>query len=258
MNTERAIIVAAGQGIRLRPHTADRPKCMVTVGGRPMLDHALEALTRAGVSDTVLIRGYLGDQLNDPRYRTVENPDFATTNVLASLFCAEEDMEDGFIFSYADIVFGAPVAQALQDAEGDIVLVVDRDWQTIYDGREIRPETGAELTAQDGDRVLKIGVGTVPLNEAAGEFIGLAKFSPRGAALLQAAFHATAARFAETPDAIYAATRTFRKAYLTDLLQEMIDSGIDMRAVMIEGGWCEVDTNQDLARAERLFGTVAV
>lgn len=255
MTINKAIIVAAGQGIRLRPHTADRPKCLVEVAGRPMLDRALTALHDGGISDIVVIRGYLGDMLNDPRYRTVENPEFATTNVLASLFCAESEMAPGFVFSYADIVFGNDIVEKLQSAEGDIVLVVDQEWETIYEGREIRPETGAELIAQTDDgRVTKIGVGTVPLAEAAGEFIGLAKFSARGAELLRAAHARVVTRFAKDQDQVYAGSRTFRRAYLTDLLQEMINDGVDMRSLMIQGGWCEVDTNQDLERAERIFG----
>jgi len=62
----KAIIVAAGRGRRLGTETDEIPKCMVKVGGRPILHWQLDALASAGVDDVVIVRGYLGDRIAGP------------------------------------------------------------------------------------------------------------------------------------------------------------------------------------------------
>src|SRR3954469_23177547 len=101
----RAIIVAAGMGRRLAPYTDDRPKCLVEVNGRSILERQLDAYRAAGVDDFVVVRGYLAERIALPGLRYVENADYRRNNILASLFCARAEMAGGFYFSYADIVF---------------------------------------------------------------------------------------------------------------------------------------------------------
>jgi len=136
----KAIIVAAGRGRRLGSETEALPKCMVEVGGRPILHWQLDALAAAGVDDVVVVRGYRGDCIapapgSGLRLRFVENPDWAENNILTSLFYAEHEMDGGFLFSYSDIVFAPDHARRLATAPGAVALVVDRRWRDAYDGR---------------------------------------------------------------------------------------------------------------------------
>ena len=90
----KAIIVAAGRGRRLGTETDGIPKCMVTVGGRPILHWQLDALAAAGVDDVVIVRGYLGDRIagadrRGTALRFIDNPDWANNNILTSLLYAE-------------------------------------------------------------------------------------------------------------------------------------------------------------------------
>ena len=82
----RAIIIAAGQGTRLRPYTADRPKCMVSVAGKPILHHQIDALRANGVDDIVVIGGYKQQGIVAPNIRTVSNREYQTNNILMSLY----------------------------------------------------------------------------------------------------------------------------------------------------------------------------
>jgi choline kinase len=257
----RAIIVAAGRGRRLGTETDDIPKCMVPVAGRPILHWQLDALAAAGVTDVVVVRGYHGDRIAPPAgapVRFVENPEWPRNNILASLLYAEVEMSEGFFFSYSDIVFAPAVARSLAAAAtrpgaADISLVVDRRWEDAYVGRTEHPLPEAELARVEqgpvGPVVSRVGKQAVPREQAAGEFIGLAHFSPAGAAALRAEWkRALGAGGLEIP---YGRAPALRHAYLTDALNAIADGGRRMAPVFIDGEWREIDTGQDLASAER-------
>ncbi len=246
----RAIIVAAGMGSRLRPYTDDLPKTLVPVGGKPMLARQIDSYWSAGVHDFTIIRGYKKDRLIVPGAELVDNDDYARNNILVSLFCAVHRMEDEFVSSYGDIVFGPQAVRAVLDTPGDLVLCVDRQWQTIYEGRDQHPLTEAEVCRCDGERVVRVGKKTVPVDEAHGEYIGLFRASREGARRLRERYAARAATHWAEP---YGTAPTFERAYVTDLFNDLIAEGLTINVGYIDGGWREIDTVQDLERARELF-----
>lgn len=246
----RAIIVAAGMGSRLRPYTDDRPKTLVPVGGKPMLARQIDSYFTAGVTDFTIIRGYLKDRLIVPGAELVDNDDYENNNILMSLFHAAHRMPEGFVSSYGDIVFGPEAVRAVLDTPGDIVLCVDRQWKSIYEGRDQHPLTEAEVARCDGERVVRVGKKTVSVEDAHGEYIGLFRASPAGARLLQERYRERLATHLDQP---YGTAKSLRKAYVTDLFNDLIDDGVPVHVAYIDGGWREIDTVQDLERAELLF-----
>src|ERR1044071_3517735 len=92
-STPSIVILAAGEGTRLRPHTLDRPKCLVPLAGRPLLAWQTDALRAAGVDDIVVVTGYRADQIRALGYRTVFNPRYEKTNMVASLMCARDTLD---------------------------------------------------------------------------------------------------------------------------------------------------------------------
>jgi choline kinase len=251
----KAIIVAAGRGRRLGQETDIIPKCMVRVAGRPILHRQLDALASAGVDEVVIVRGYRGDCIEAPAgappVRFVENPEWAQNNILTSLFYAEAEMHGGFVFSYSDIVFAPEHARRVVATPGPIALVVDRRWRDAYEGRTLHPVSEAELSlvadAGDGPAVVRVGKKLVAAGEAAGEFTGLARFSPEGAAALAEVWRGALAAGRSAP---FGAAATLDNAYLSDGLNAVADRGLRLRPAFVDGGWREIDTEQDLARAE--------
>jgi L-glutamine-phosphate cytidylyltransferase len=250
----KALIVAAGRGRRLGPETDEIPKCMVRVGGRPILHRQVDALRDAGATDFVVVRGYLGERISAPTpLRFVENRAWAENNILASVMHAEAELPGGFLFSYSDIVFAREHARRVAAATGAVALVIDRRWRDAYVGRELHPVSEAELArveeTPDGPRVTLVGKRLVTADEAAGEFIGLARFAPEGAAAL-----ATVWREALTHglDAPFGAAATLRNAYLSDALNAIAARGVPLVPVFIDGRWREIDTEEDLSRAHAL------
>ncbi len=248
----KAIIVAAGPGSRLNPFTKDRPKCLLDVGGQTILERALQALRENGIQNIVVVRGYAGHLINYPHVTYCHNPDFRENNILRSLFYAEDEMDDAFLFSYSDILYSSEVVARLIGSEADIALTVDVNWTQTYEGRDQHPVSEAELVKVENGRVIRIGKGVVSPEEAHGEFIGLAKFAKTGAEAMKAAYHRVAK---ECPTSPFQNAASLEKAYMTDMIQELVDTGSLVQSIDIEGGWMVIDTPQDLERARRLFGT---
>jgi L-glutamine-phosphate cytidylyltransferase len=236
----KAIILAAGEGSRLHPYTLDRPKCLVEVDGESLLDRQIKVLKSKGVNQIILIGGYLSEMLERDDAELRINPIYDETNMVYTLFCAESDLNDGAIVSYGDIVYSKTILSALLKSDADITVAIDLDWETYWRVRNENPLDDAETLKLSLDgQIIEIGQKPKSLEEIEGQYMGLMKFSAKGMQLLKKTFH----------DAKSVGTlrgKSIEKAYMTDLLQEMIDMDIRLDAVPVKGGWVEVDTVKDL------------
>ena len=247
----RAIIIAAGRGRRLMPTTADTPKCFARVQGKRMLDWALEALAAAGIDDVCFIGGYQIDKVRAeyPRFTFRHNTAWESNNILASLMYAEDLMNEPFVCTYSDTLFTADVVDRLLASPADIALSVDIRWLERYEHRSEHPPDDAEKVTVANGRVTRIHRGIAP-PAAHGEYTGIAKLSVRGAALLREHYHRCRSRHAGGP---FREAASFEKAYLIHLLQEMIESGVEMAHADTPGNYMEVDTQQDFELSQRLW-----
>jgi choline kinase len=247
----KAIIIGAGRGRRLKSLTEQNPKCYAEVAGRSILDWTLEALANAGVRDIVFVGGYLIDKIRGdyPGFTYVDNVDWPNNNILASLFCAEEHMADGFICSYSDTLYRGDVVRRAIELPADIALCVDTDWRNRYVGRTEHPETDGEKVIAEGDRIVQVHRDIAP-EKATGEYIGVARFSARGAAELREHYHRAQAAYAGKP---WREAAVFEKAYKILLFQQMLESGVAMHQATTHGQYIEIDTEQDYAYANRVW-----
>ncbi|GMV99805.1 MAG: nucleotide sugar-1-phosphate transferase [Candidatus Hydrogenedentota bacterium] len=248
----KAIIIGAGRGQRLMPHTENAPKCFAEVGGRRILDWAIESLHAGGLTDIVFIAGYQFDLVKStyPHFTFCHNWDWANNNILESLMHAEEYMDEGFVCAYADILYRPEIIRDLVKSPHPITLVSDTDWRSRYIHRSDHPEDdGEKIALTNGSTRIAAINRTMPSDHAHGEYIGVARFLPEAARQLRDHYHRAKAHHGDGP---FRAAKHFRKAYLIDLFQEMIDNGIEMHALATHGGYMEIDTNQDfhLARKE--------
>lgn len=247
------IIIGAGRGRRLMPLTEDVPKCYAEIGGRRILDWALHAFEASGVTDIAFIGGYQIDMVRAdyPHLTFYHNDEWKNNNILASLFYAEPAMADGFICSYADILYRPSIVRRLLDNPAHIALAVDTAWRDRYGDRTQHPEQDAEKVMADGDRVREIGR-HIPSAAAHGEYIGVARFSPEGAELLRTHYRGVLERYQDKP---FRAARSVRTAYLIELFQEMLDLRVPMRVVPTAGDYMEIDTTEDYEIAQRTWSS---
>ncbi len=254
----KVIILAAGQGTRLRPLTDDRPKCMVEVNGRSIIERQLDTMHACGISDEdiTIICGYCSETLrnrfNDTNINLIVNEKYDSTNMVCSLMCARELMEseDDIIVSYGDIIYGEFVFQEILAAGDDISVIVDDGWYKYWSERCENPLDDAEtLMFDDNDYLTEIGQKTTELAKIQSQYIGLMRFKGKGLKAMLS-LSSEAERRSANGETLWRTSRNYAKMYMTDLLQGLIDEGNKLRAVHIQRGWFEIDDCEDLKVVE--------
>lgn len=234
----KAVVLAAGSSTRLYPLTENVPKCLLEVGGQTLLEHQFDALAAVGISEAVVVTGYLSHLLTAKiesvaarypfSFSLAHNARFAETNNLYSLWTAREHLAGaGFWCLHADVLFHPDILRAGAEAANDICLLADR---------EVLAETMKLKIA--GGRVVAIGK-HVSIAEASGTFLGLAKFSGAGGRRM----------LAEVADLV-AANET--SAYFTRAIECLIARDFPVVARFSEDlPWIEIDFPEELDRARR-------
>ena len=110
---KRAIIMGAGFGSRMMPATKDRPKPMVRVNGKRIIETQLDAMVRAGIKDITIVRGYQKDRYNElldkyPFLKFVDNDDYDRYNNISSVMKVLNLVEDGIYLCEADLYISNP------------------------------------------------------------------------------------------------------------------------------------------------------
>ena len=166
----KVIILAAGEGKRLRPYTQDRPKCMVEIEGVTLIDRQIEVLKSVGLNDILIIGGYKADMLRRTDTKLKINPRYQETNMVWTLFCAEEELSGDIVISYGDIVYSKEILQKLISSDSDISITIDKDWENYWSARNENPLDDAEtLKLSDDGLVSEIGKKPQSINEIDGQ-----------------------------------------------------------------------------------------
>ena len=245
----KAIIIAAGKSTRLKPLTDNLPKCLLPINdeGKTILGNTINVFNDCDINNIIIIRGYRKEKINFPGFKYYE--DDIQNGILSSLMYAKEEMNGPFIATYSDILFEKEVVDTLLAVKGDIVAVVDTDWQDYYEDRTAHPFSEAENVILDGDKIIKIGK-TIDYKISNGEFIGMIKCSEKGVKIFREIYEKAKEKYKTGP---FQEAPRFKKAYLTDLIQEIIDEGYEVKAAKIKKGWAEFDTVQDYERFRNQF-----
>lgn len=240
----KVIIIGAGRGHRVMPYSKHKPKCFTEVNGKRIIDYALEAFKKLNLNDLHFIGGYLIDVVKKeyPQFIFHNNSEWETNNILASLFFAESVMKDGFISAYSDILFTPEIIKKLVKSPYDITIVIDTKWKFRYNDRSQHPMDDAEKVVCKDNRIVRISR-KIPNERADGEFIGIVQFSPKGAQKFIDYYHKLEQKY---KDKTFQGNSTFRKAYLIDLFQEMLQGGEKIFQITTDGGYYEIDTVEDL------------
>lgn len=220
--------------------TEERPKCMVELGGRPLLEWQTAALGIAGVKEIAIVTGWRKELLEGRVSTTFHNPRWAETNMVMSLACAASWLEtDPCIVSYSDIFYPPDAVSALVACGADIAMTYDPDWLVLWSRRFSDPLSDAETFRADANgKVVEIGNRATHLDQIKGQYMGLLRFTPAG-------WKTVMTHLGKLDPAVR------DKLDMTSLLRGLIGSGAAIQGVAISGRWGEADTAEDLALYEK-------
>ncbi|RIX44752.1 MAG: phosphocholine cytidylyltransferase family protein [Rhodocyclales bacterium GT-UBC] len=232
----KAIILAAGRGSRMKNLTDERPKCLVELHGKALLDWQLEALRGAGIEEIAIVTGYKRELLAGRGLVEFHNTRWAETNMVSSLACAEAWLRaEPCIVSYSDIFYSASAVQALMNSQASLAVTYDPNWLQLWTKRFGDPLLDAETFRLTPSLTLaEIGNKPASVEEVQGQYMGLLRFTPEG---WQEVLNVRATLTSELRD----------KMHMTGTLQRIIEAGrVPVSAIPYTGEWGEVDTTEDL------------
>jgi choline kinase len=233
MQPSRAIILAAGIGARMGPLTADRPKAMLEVGGRMLIDRALDALAPFGLVDARLVVGHQHHRLRDhlrTRVRFIENTRYRDTNSLYSLWLARDALVKGALIMNSDVLVSHELVARLIEAPVEDAVLIDTG--STLGNEEMKVKTWQGFAIDFGKELSP--------QQAAGENVGLLKFGPQGAR-----------RLVRHLDALIGAGHLNAWA---PLAFRAVAQEWPLHAITTDGlPWTEIDFPEDLDRAQRVI-----
>tara|TARA_B110000263_G_scaffold228557_1_gene221691 strand:+ start:160 stop:909 length:750 start_codon:yes stop_codon:yes gene_type:complete len=246
----KAIILSAGAGSRLGDLTKEIPKSLVDVNGKSIIQRQIETFLNNGIKEIIVIVGPHKEkfQLNDVEY--VIDKNFHEHEQLSSLMKASKYFQNDIVISFGDVIVDDKIMKQIVESTNEFGIAVDLKWEKNYVNRDQHPKSEAENVLFDKEgNVLEIKKNIQKQDSKIGEYLGVMKLSRKNSKVFldkyselkishQGKFHNAA---------------SLESAYLTDMFQELIDSGIRISPIYVSGKWCEIDTPQDLKNAQKIF-----
>ena len=247
----KAIILAAGEGSRMGKLAQNIPKPLVMVNGKSIIERQLSILKQNKILDVIIVTGSHNEKFNFKNVVYVNDLDHKKHDTLGSLMTARDYMNDEIIITYADQIFDEKIMESINNFSGDIGIAVDLDWEKNYVNRDQHPKSEAENVLINGNEILELrkNISECKENEKIGECLGLMKFSRKASKVFLDKYSeleiSHQGKFHNAP--------SLEKALISDMIQELIDSEINVEPIYVSGKWCEIDTPQDLQIARKLF-----
>ena len=241
----KAIILAAGMGTRMGKYTKDLPKCMLNFNGNTLIERQIGTLRSAGIRDIIVVKGYMPEKINISGVKYYINEDYANTNMVETLMRAETEMNDDILVCYGDILYQKNVVEKVIEANVDIGVTVDTDYLDYWRARLDNWQDDVEsMVIGKGGNIVEIGVPNCELEKAKVRYVGLLKFSKKGIEILKKIYHKNREKYFDSSEK-FMNSKCFKKMYMTDMIQLIINSGQKVYPVKIQHGWLEFDANED-------------
>ena len=245
-----AIIIAAGSGKRISNDVKNIPKSMVNVNGKPIIEYQLSVLKKAGINEVCVITGPHSEKFNIKNIKYVKDEKYEKHDILGSLMEAKKYFKENTLVLYSDIIFELKIIEKILKSKEDISIAVDMNWEKNYEGRTEHTKSEAEnVELKNNIEIIRIKKNIENLNNNVGEFLGIIKFTNKGSQLFVKKYE----ELINKNTGLFHEASSILNAYVTDMIQELIDSNIKIKPILVSGKWCEIDTMQDLKNAEKIF-----
>jgi len=246
----KIIIIAAGYGKRLGKYSKETPKALVKINGISILDRQAQLLKTIKFKKIVVVIGPNKSKFTNKNFHYVEDRFFKKHEQLGSLMEAKEHFDDDLLILFSDVLFDQKILSKINNTECDIGISIDLDWKKGYDARTEHPISQADLVMIKNDNIIKIQKNlNANNNSIIGEFMGIIKLSKIGAKIFLEHYK----NLEKTHKGKFQNANSLDKAYLTDMVSDLIQNNHNVIPIIVNGNWCEIDTTQDLEHAEKTF-----
>ena len=244
-----AVVIAASKGEQLQHLTKNKPKCMLDIHGKPLLERLTSTLKKDNIGKITVVSGYkskaIESELNLSNVNIIVNKEYNKNNELYSLYKAASEIKENCIISYGDIIFRKYILDALLSFENDIVIVVDalfkkkkKDYEkdlVICD----RPFTGNYLLEKKPASLKYICLDEKKC-KVDGQWIGLIKTNIKGSKIIKDELK------------ILSKQKKFNSLTIPDLFNSLIKKKKKISVLYIAGQWLNVNDAFDLAEARKV------
>lgn len=249
----KSVILAAGEGTRLRPLTENVPKSMVRIFGTTFLEKQIDNFKKCLIENIIVVTGYKSDKININGVKCIENKNYYKTNMVETLFCANDELVGDVIISYGDIIYDKEILKKLINSKEDITIVIDKKWEKYWNKRFDNPLDDAEsLKINSNGDIIEIGQKINDILDVQGQYIGLMKFNSTGVKILKKFYEESKVKSKNGQNTLNPDI-PFEKSYMTDLLQGLINSGYALKPLIINGGWLELDSITDYELYQKML-----
>lgn len=237
----KSILLVAGRGSRLGEMTNNKPKSLIELNGKTLLQRAVDALKEGGISEIAAVGGYRSEMIKPYAHKLFINEHWNTTSIFSSLICAREWLRsEPCIVSYGDIFYSPSLVRSLINSVGEINLTFDPNAVNLWEMRNEDPLSDLESFRIDNGRILNIGEKIGSLKEVQGQYMGLFKITPKAWGWIEDYTSAL------TPHEI-------TRIDMTKLFSLLISSGHDIFGTENSYPWGEIDTPNDIAVYHKLY-----
>lgn len=173
--TKRAIILAAGKGTRMTSYASASPKCLLEFNGEALLTRQLESFTLAGVSEFIVVGGYMFDLMREyaaqsrHNIKLLYNPFFSASNSIGSLWFARDYLDESVFITNGDTFFEKSIFAQLESNASNYVFGIDKSKRLDAD----------YCVTCVGDEIVDMGK-DIPADEVSAEYIGIALMRRQG------------------------------------------------------------------------------
>jgi len=241
----KAIILAAGQGKRMPKYTKNLPKGMLPFRGRPLIEWQVNTLRASGIKDIAVVTGYRREAFTQSNIRFYHNPAYADTNMIETLFCAGRELRGDVLVSYSDILYTKTLVRNIKRVEGSIVVAVDSAWRDYWRMRYGTTEYDLETLTIKGGQIVELGRAVNTSADIDCRYIGMIKFSDDSWEEVFRLYEEKKNR----NERWKTSQCDFRKGYMTDLLNELIQRKVPVIPCITAYQWLEFDTESDYEKA---------
>ena len=234
----KSIILAAGRGSRIPEISQTKPKCLIKINGKTILERQIMLMKKNNIDEIAIVRGFKKNQIRFQKIKYFYNRNYKKNEQLDSLMTAKKFLTSDIIVTFSDIIYDEQILNLLIQSQGEFVVAVDTNWRKRYIGRVDHPYSQADKIFMRNGKLIKIGKG-ISLQKTNGEFLGMFKISKSFCKIFLKEYKRL--------------RKKTSKMQIHSFIQHLIQKKISVNTSCAKGKYMEIDTFNDLQIAKKIF-----